>query len=75
MPVYVQMTEITGMLIDGKMSLGALIIERIPPIRMKMARTINVYGRRNAKLTIHMVRKGVQGVAGVQELRFKPDWR
>ena len=65
------MTEITGMLIAGKMSLGALRIERTPAIRMKMARTINVYGRRSAKLTIHMARKGVQGVAGLPDVAFE----
>jgi hypothetical protein len=36
------MTEITGMLIDGKTSLGVLKMEKTPAIKMKMAKTINV---------------------------------
>jgi hypothetical protein len=36
------MTEITGMLMDGKMSFGVLKIERTPAIKMKIAKTMNV---------------------------------
>jgi hypothetical protein len=41
-PVKVQITEITGILIDGKMSFGVLKMERTPAIKMKIDRTMKV---------------------------------
>ena len=38
----------------GKMSAGILTIDRIPDRRIKIASTINVYGRSSAIRTIHM---------------------
>jgi len=37
-----QVPEITGMLMEGKMSLGVLTIERTPVTRIKIASTIKV---------------------------------
>src|ERR1700757_3977702 len=42
------------MLILGKMSFGVLRIANPPLSRIKIASTINVYGLRNARLTIHI---------------------
>src|SRR5690349_13940581 len=44
----------TGMSIDGKMSVGALRIDRPPPIAMSSAITTNVYGLLRAVLTSHI---------------------
>src|SRR5919109_2892185 len=44
----------TGMLIFGKISVGVRTIASTPMTRMRMASTTNVYGLRNASLTIHM---------------------
>jgi hypothetical protein len=41
-PGKLKITEMTGILIDGKMSFGVLTIERAPAIRMKIASTIKV---------------------------------
>src|SRR5437899_12119229 len=48
------MMLITGMLIFGKISVGVRTIASPPMIRMRMAITTIVYGRRNASRTIHM---------------------
>jgi hypothetical protein len=48
------MTEMTGILIDGKISLGVPRMARTPAIRMKMANTMKVYGLLSARLTIHI---------------------
>src|SRR5438132_10239537 len=53
-PVYVQATEMTGMSIFGKMSVGVRRMTAGLNKRMRMARTMNVYGRLRANLTIHM---------------------
>src|SRR5258706_14665528 len=53
-PVNCQITEITGMLISGKMSVGIRAIEIGPPIAISSAITMKVYGRRRARRTIHM---------------------
>jgi hypothetical protein len=45
-------------LMSGKISFGVPKIERTPAIRIKMARTIKVYGRRKANWTIHISRSG-----------------
>ena len=55
MPEKVQITETTGMLMLGKISFGVRKIANDPLIKMKIARTMNVYGLRKAKLTIHIV--------------------
>src|SRR6202050_3594928 len=48
------MTLITGMLIEGKMSTGVRSNITGPIRNNKSASTTNVYGRRNASLTIHI---------------------
>src|SRR5579872_107463 len=53
-PVYVQATEMTGMSIFGKMSVGVRRMTAGLSKRMRIARTTNVYGRLRASLTIHM---------------------
>src|SRR5258706_5250203 len=53
-PLNCQITEITGMLISGKMSVGIRAIEIAPPIAISSAITMKVYGRRRARRTIHM---------------------
>src|SRR5271166_3470448 len=53
-PVYVQPIETTGILILGKMSVGVRRITTGAAMRINSARTINVYGRLRATLTIHM---------------------
>src|SRR6266852_9583451 len=53
-PVYVQATEMTGMSIFGKMSVGVRKITAGLSKRIRIARTTNVYGRLSANLTIHM---------------------
>src|SRR5690348_9430174 len=53
-PVYVQATEMTGMSIFGKMSVGVRRMTAGLSKRMRIARTTNVYGRLRANLTIHM---------------------
>src|SRR6516165_9373711 len=44
----------TGMLILGNTSVGVRRIETAPKIRIKIASTTKVYGRRRARRTIHM---------------------
>src|SRR5579875_1218577 len=53
-PVYCQMTLTTGMSMLGKMSVG--VLEMTTGARMNSIndRTTNVYGRRNARRTIHI---------------------
>ncbi len=41
-PVYCQMTETTGMLIEGKMSTGVRAIVSAPPMAINIAMTMNV---------------------------------
>ena len=52
--MYVQATEMTGMSIFGKMSVGVRRMTAGLSKRMRIARTMNVYGRLRASLTIHM---------------------
>src|SRR5258707_9391191 len=44
----------TGMLMFGKISVGVRTIASIPIMRISMAITTKVYGRRNASRTIHI---------------------
>src|ERR1700737_5419782 len=44
----------TGILMFGKMSVGVRKIASVPRIKIKIASTMNVYGRFSATLTIHM---------------------
>src|SRR5246127_5004844 len=53
------------MLILGKISFGVLRIASPPLSRIKIASTINVYGLRNARLTIHIA------VGYLLDLRFR----
>jgi hypothetical protein len=48
------MTEMTGILMEGKMSFGVRRMARTPAIKMKIAKTMKVYGLRSARLTIHI---------------------
>jgi hypothetical protein len=50
----VQATEMTGISIFGKMSVGVRRITAGLSKRMRIARTTNVYGRLRANRTIHM---------------------
>ncbi len=52
-PPYVQTTVTTGMLMLGKMSVGVRRIVSGPTNRIRIARTMNVYGRFRAMRTIH----------------------
>jgi len=54
-PVNDQMTLTTGMSTSGKMSVGVRTIVTAPNSTISTATITNVYGRRNASLTIHMV--------------------
>src|SRR2546426_7198038 len=49
----------TGMLILGKMSTGIVTMDSTPMRAINRASTTNVYGRRSASLTIHMIDGGV----------------
>src|SRR5205809_4299567 len=53
-PLNCQMIEMTGMLISGKMSTGVRAMVSTPPMAMSSAITMNVYGRRRARRTIHI---------------------
>ena len=53
-PEKLQITLTTGMLIVGKMSVAIRVIVTIPSSTIRMATTVNVYGRLRAKRTIHM---------------------
>src|SRR5437899_2157094 len=53
-PVNCQATEITGMSMFGKMSVGVRRMSTGLSNKMSTARTTNVYGRCSATLTIHM---------------------
>src|ERR1700749_1399709 len=57
------------MLILGKMSFGVFRIASPPLSRIKIASTINVYGLRNARLTIHIA------VGYLLDLRFLFCWK
>src|SRR5205809_247131 len=57
-PLNCQMTEMTGMLISGKMSTGVRAIVRTPPMAISIAITMKVYGRRSARRTINIVVPG-----------------
>src|SRR6185369_10492800 len=56
--VYCQPTEITGISMLGKMSVGVRRITTGAAMRIRSARTINVYGRFSATLTIHIIKLG-----------------
>src|SRR3569833_1902682 len=47
------MTETTGMLIDGKMSIGIRNTATIPKMRIRIDVHTNVYGRLSARWTSH----------------------
>src|ERR1700757_5470177 len=53
-PVKFQMAAQTGILMSGKMSFGVRKMESTPAIRIKIAKTMKVYGRRSANWTIHI---------------------
>jgi hypothetical protein len=53
-PVKFQMTEMTGILIFGKISVGVRRITIGAARRISSANTINVYGRERAILTTHI---------------------
>src|SRR5438045_6729685 len=53
-PLNCQMIEMTGMLISGKMSTGVRAMVSTPPMAISSAITMNVYGRRSARRTIHI---------------------
>src|SRR5207247_1530010 len=53
-PVNCQRIEMTGMLISGKMSTGVRAMVSTPPMAISIAITMNVYGRRRARRTIHI---------------------
>src|SRR5580700_4891908 len=53
-PAKFQRTETTGILMEGKMSFGLRTMATTPAIRMRIAKTVNVYGRLSARATIHM---------------------
>src|SRR5436853_5313961 len=63
-PVNCQMIEITGMLMLGKMSIGVRAIVSAPPIAMRNAITMKVYGRRRARRTIHIAQLGAFSTHG-----------
>src|SRR5206468_12447060 len=52
---YVQITLMTGMSILGKMSTGIVTMDSTPRTAINRASTTNVYGRRRASRTIHMI--------------------
>src|SRR5258705_13343095 len=54
-PLKFQMIAMTGMSTTGKMSTGVRKIDSTPRIRINIDITINVYGRRNANRTIHIL--------------------
>ena len=54
-PVNCQATATTGILMLGKMSVGVREITTGLASRINSARTINVYGRLSASLTIHII--------------------
>ena len=53
-PVYCHTMATTGMLMLGKISVGAVAATSGPRIRMTSARTAKVYGRFRASRTIHI---------------------
>ncbi len=55
-PVYFHTVATTGILMLGKMSVGVRQIANMPSSRITMARTMKVYGRLSASLTIHIGR-------------------
>src|SRR5262249_40839166 len=54
------MTETTGMLMSGKISVGVRAIVSAPRMPMRSASTVKVYGRRRARRTIHMLARALQ---------------
>src|SRR5258708_17854570 len=54
-PVYCQTTLTTGMLMDGKMSVGVRSRTNGVSNKSSKAATTKVYGRRRAKRTIHIL--------------------
>jgi hypothetical protein len=53
-PLYCHATAITGMLMVGKISVGVRAMTTGLTMRIRRARTMKVYGRSRAILTIHM---------------------
>src|SRR5262252_6104951 len=53
-PLYCQATAMTGMLMEGKMSVGVRAMTTGLTMRIRSARTMNVYGRSRAIRTIHI---------------------
>ena len=53
-PLYCHATAITGMLIFGKISVGVRRITTGLKTKINMAKTMKVYGRSRATLTIHI---------------------
>src|ERR1700743_1601784 len=51
-PLYVHTAAMTGILMSGNMSVGVSTAARPPNRTMRIARTMNVYGRFNARRTI-----------------------
>src|ERR1700730_10202266 len=60
-PLYCQATAITGMLMVGKMSVGVRAMTTGLTMRIRRARTMKVYGRSSAILTIHMAEASGRG--------------
>src|SRR5262249_19799676 len=54
-PLNCQMTVTTGMLIEGKMSTDIVVTDSTPSTAINKANTTNVYGRRRASRTIHIL--------------------
>src|SRR4029077_3738530 len=55
MPLNCQITVTTGSGIAGKMSTGVVTIATSPAMRTRRAPLTNVYGRRSATRTIHII--------------------
>src|SRR3954447_26254358 len=63
-PAYCQMTEMTGISMFGKMSVGVRSRMNGVANNRASAQTMNVYGRRRAKRTIHMELEKRSAAAG-----------
>src|ERR1700730_16283674 len=61
-PLKVQIMLTTGMSMFGKIAVGVRTIASAPRIRMSIDTITNVYGRRSASLTIHMIHSGLAGM-------------
>src|ERR1700730_11240035 len=62
-PVYFHTVATTGILMLGKMSVGVRQIANMPRSMIAMARTMKVYGRLSASLTIHIGRFSPEDLA------------